>query len=94
MEQALIADLDRLGSPGPRTEPGPSNSPTRVYAVAGLVYGDEGKGTTVDFLCRHHKAQLVVRFGSGPQAAHHVVLPGGKWHCFSQFGAGMLSVRV
>ena len=58
--------------------------------MAGLVFGDEGKGTTVDALVRKHKAKLVVRFGGGPQAAHHVVLPDGRWHCFAQFGSGTL----
>lgn len=69
-------------------------TPTKVYAVQGLAYGDEGKGTTVDFLCRKHNAKLVVRFSSGPQAAHHVVLPDGRWHCFSQFGAGSFVPHV
>jgi hypothetical protein len=70
-----------------------SSSPSqrcRVYVVAGLFYGDEGKGTIVDYLVRHFGSRLVVRYGSGPQAAHHVVNEDGTWHCFSQFGAGML----
>lgn len=54
----------------------------------GLFYGDEGKGTTVDFLAREYKAELVVRFNGGPQAAHNVVTEDGRWHCFAQFGAG------
>jgi adenylosuccinate synthase len=58
-----------------------------VFGVAGLFYGDEGKGATVDFLVRETGAQLVVRYGGGPQAAHHVVRPeDGVWHCFAQFG--------
>jgi adenylosuccinate synthase len=56
--------------------------------VLGLGFGDEGKGTTVDWLVRRRGARAVVRFGGGPQATHHVVLPDGRWHGFSQFGAG------
>ena len=58
--------------------------------VVGLGLGDEGKGSIVDALTRHHHASMVVRFNGGPQAAHHVVSPEGALHCFSQFGAGTL----
>eukprot|EP01001_Neometanema_parovale_P000194 NODE_1020_length_1936_cov_144.322670_g969_i0.p1 GENE.NODE_1020_length_1936_cov_144.322670_g969_i0~~NODE_1020_length_1936_cov_144.322670_g969_i0.p1 ORF type:complete len:244 (+),score=25.14 NODE_1020_length_1936_cov_144.322670_g969_i0:61-792(+) len=61
--------------------------PASVILVAGLLYGDEGKGTTIDFLARQFQASLVVRYNGGPQAMHHVVLPSGIWHCFSQFGS-------
>lgn len=63
----------------------------RAYVVAGLGFGDEGKGTTVDWLVRRHGARTVVRFNGGAQAGHNVVLPGGEHHCFSQFGAGALA---
>lgn len=56
--------------------------------VVGMSYGDEGKGTTVDYLCSEHQTSFVVRFCGGPQAAHNVVTPTGKHHTFSQFGAG------
>lgn len=62
----------------------------RVFVVVGLGLGDEGKGATVDHLVRSQGAALVVRYNGGPQAAHHVVLPDGTWHAFSQFGSGML----
>lgn len=58
-----------------------------IYTVTGLGYGDEGKGTTVDFLARQGSA-LVVRHNGGPQAGHNVVLANGKHHEFSQFGSG------
>jgi adenylosuccinate synthase len=61
----------------------------KAYIVVDLGYGDQGKGTTVDWLVRHHGAGTVVRFNGGAQAAHHVVLPDGRWHKFSQFGSGM-----
>ncbi len=59
-----------------------------AHVVAGLFFGDEGKGTAVDFLVRHYRAGLVVRYNGACQAAHHVVLPDGRTHRFSQFGAG------
>lgn len=59
-----------------------------MQAVVGLSFGDEGKGSTVDWLVRRHNAGLVVRFNGGAQAGHNVVLPDGKHHCFSQFGSG------
>ena len=65
-----------------------TNKISKVYIVGGLLFGDEGKGTTVEYLANETKAKLVVRFGGGSQAAHHIVLQNGIWHCFSQFGAG------
>ena len=63
---------------------------TAVVTV-GLGFGDEGKGATVDYLCRSLGADLVVRYCGGSQAAHNVVLPDGRRHIFSQFGAGTLA---
>lgn len=60
-----------------------------AYLVAGLTYGDEGKGATVDYLVRRKQAGLVVRYNGGPQAAHNVVTADGRHHTFSQFGSGM-----
>lgn len=62
-----------------------------AYLVAGLGFGDEGKGSIVDSLVRHTAATLVVRYNGGAQAAHHVVLSDGREHCFSQFGSGTLA---
>lgn len=59
-----------------------------VYMVAGLAFGDEGKGATVDFLTQIHNAGLVVRYNGGSQAGHNVVTSDGRWHTFSQFGSG------
>lgn len=59
-----------------------------AYLVCGLAYGDEGKGATVDYLCRKFDAGLVVRYNGGSQAAHNVVTPDGRHHTFSQFGSG------
>lgn len=61
-----------------------------AYLVAGLGFGDEGKGATVDYLCRTEGARLVVRYNGGAQAAHTVVTSNGREHVFSQFGSGTL----
>jgi adenylosuccinate synthase len=62
-----------------------------AIVVAGLAYGDEGKGSVVDFLVRQRQAGLVVRYNGGAQAAHNVVTKDGKEHTFSQFGSGTLA---
>jgi adenylosuccinate synthase len=61
---------------------------TRVVSLLGLGFGDCGKGLFTDYLCRHWQAHTVVRFNGGAQAGHNVVLPDGRHHTFSQFGAG------
>lgn len=61
---------------------------TRLVSLLGLGFGDCGKGLFSDFLCRQWQAHTVVRFNGGAQAGHNVVLPDGRHHTFSQFGAG------
>lgn len=61
---------------------------SKAVIVAGMAYGDEAKGATVDFLCRNLGANLVVRYNGGHQAAHNVCTPEGLHHTFSQFGSG------
>lgn len=63
----------------------------RAVVTIGLGYGDEGKGTCVEYLARGFLSDLVVRYSGGCQAAHYVVLPDGRSHCFSQFGSGTFS---
>jgi adenylosuccinate synthase len=65
-----------------------------AYLVAGLFYGDEGKGATVDYLVRETGANLVIRYNGGAQAGHSVVAPEGRHHIFSQFGSGTFSPGV
>ncbi len=60
----------------------------RAILVAGLGYGDEGKGSIVDHLARKYNAHAVFRYNGGAQAAHNVVTPEGVHHTFSQFGSG------
>lgn len=59
--------------------------------ILGLQYGDEGKGTTVDFLCTKHKERgfrpIVIRFSGGPQAGHTTMV-NKKIHIHSSFGSG------
>jgi len=59
-----------------------------AHLVAGMAYGDEGKGSIVDFLVRRHHASLVVRYNGGSQCAHNVITPDRRHHTFAQFGAG------
>ncbi len=62
----------------------------QTFIVAGLGFGDEGKGTITDYLVRRDGIPSVVRYNGGPQAAHHVVRSDGLVHCFAQFGSGTL----
>lgn len=63
----------------------------KAILVAGLGFGDESKGATVDKLCRELPIDLIVRYNGGSQAAHNCVTPEGVHHTFSQFGSGMLA---
>jgi adenylosuccinate synthase len=66
----------------------------KMFTVCGMFYGDEGKGSTTDFICREYKAGLIVRYNGGPQNAHNVVTPDGIHHTFSQFGSGSFLPNV
>lgn len=59
--------------------------------VQDMAFGDCGKGLMTDFLVRENKAELVVRYNGGAQAAHNVISPEGVHHTFSQFGSGTLA---
>ena len=59
-------------------------------AVIGLGFGDEGKGTTTEYLCSQFSNPLVIRFSGGHQAGHTVVHDDVS-HIFSNFGSGTLS---
>lgn len=62
-----------------------------VQVVLGLGFGDEGKGTLVDWLARQASTPpLVIRWNGGPQAMHHVVDDDGRVHCCAQLGAAAL----
>ena len=59
--------------------------------VAGLGYGDEGKGSITEYLARKHNARLVVRYNGGHQAAHNICLADGTHHTFAQYGSATLA---
>lgn len=59
--------------------------------VIGGLFGDEGKGKTVSYLCSNidPKKSIVVRFSGAHQAGHNVIVDGIQ-HVFSNFGSGTL----
>ena len=59
--------------------------------ILDALYGDCGKGTTIDALARKYKSEWVIRFHGGAQAAHNVITPEGVHHTFAQFGSGTLA---
>ena len=70
----------------------------QAYAVVGAGFGDEGKGASVDALVhqllRAGRNPIVVRSGSGAQAAHTVQFQsksGTIRHVFGHIGSGTLS---
>lgn len=63
---------------------------SKVFAVIGLGFGDEGKGVAVNSLCSQYRNSLVVRYSGGQQAGHTVVRYGVS-HVFSNFGSGTLA---
>lgn len=67
---------------------------TRYASLIGLGFGDCGKGLFTDALCRRLGAHTVVRYNGGAQAGHNVVLPDGRHHTFSQFGAASFNAGV
>jgi len=60
----------------------------RAYIIVDLGFGDAGKGLLTDYLVRHFKSSIVVRYNGGAQAGHNVITPDGRHHTFSQFGSG------
>ena len=52
-----------------------------INIVLGSLFGDEGKGNSVQWLCKkaleEGKNPLVIRFSGGAQAGHRVINP----HC-------------
>lgn len=60
---------------------------TRVYAIIGKGYGDEGKGLAVDHFCQSVDAPLVIRHNGGAQSGHTVEIS-EKRFVFHQLGSG------
>ena len=65
----------------------------QIKIVLGSLFGDEGKGNTVQYLCKQAIAEghkpLVIRYCGGPQSGHRVV-HNGVSHIVSSFGSGVL----
>lgn len=57
--------------------------------VCGMQFGDEGKGTFIDYLAHEKNTDCVIRYNGGSQSSHTVITPDGKLHKFSQLGSGM-----
>jgi len=66
---------------------------SKVIAVIGAGYGDEGKGLMTDYYASLHDDAVVIRSNGGAQAGHTVVTPEGQRHVFSHFGAGTFAGR-
>lgn len=66
---------------------------TQIKIVLGGLFGDEGKGNTVQYLCKQALSEgrkpVVIRFCGGPQAGHRIV-HNGITHVASTFGSGSL----
>ena len=60
------------------------------YIVSGSFFGDEGKGSVVDYLSSSKDIKENVRYNGGSQASHTVVVDGVK-HKFSQLGSILLN---
>lgn len=60
-----------------------------INIVLGTLFGDEGKGTVVNWLAEQMHNPIVVRFNGGHQAGHTVV-HNGILHIFSNFGSATL----
>ena len=58
----------------------------KSYIVSGCFFGDEGKGSVVDYLAYKNNIKDNVRYNGGSQACHTVVSNGIK-HKFSQLGS-------
>lgn len=65
---------------------------TEIKVVIGANFGDEGKGTAVDYFTyqfyKEYKNTVVVLSNGGSQRGHTVTLPSGERHVFRHFGSG------
>lgn len=60
-----------------------------VDIILGTLFGDESKGSKVNYRCSKLDNPMVVRFNGGHQVGHTVVVDGYR-HVFSNFGSGTL----
>ena len=60
----------------------------KAEIITDLMFGDSGKGITVDHRCSlHPNGTIVIRYTGGHQAGHSVHVD-GKSHIFSNYGSG------
>ncbi len=64
---------------------------SKVIAIIGGGYGDEGKGLMTDYFSSRYDDAIVIRSNGGAQAGHTVETPDGKRHIFSHFGSGTIN---
>jgi len=60
------------------------------HIVVGLGFGDEGKGTVTNYLCKQSSNPIVIRYSGGHQAGHTIEKRDGTRHIFQSFGSGTL----
>lgn len=58
-----------------------------IFSVIGIGFGDEGKGSVVDYLASNYDNSVVIRHSGGHQVGHTVGFE-HKLHEFRQFGSG------
>ena len=51
------------------------------YIISGVFFGDEGKGSVIDYLASKKNIQDNVRYNGGSQASHTVVANNIKHKC-------------
>ena len=61
--------------------------------LCGMQFGDEGKGTFVDYLIYANNSDCIIKYNGGSQASHTVITPEGVTHKFSQLGSGMFNEK-
>lgn len=64
---------------------------TNIYGVIGANYGDEGKGRTVDAICRNHSGPTIVVCTNGSSQRGHTVIHDEVRHVFHHFGSGTIA---
>lgn len=65
----------------------------RNFIVCGMQFGDEGKGSFVDYLAKEQNIDCDIRYNGGIQDSRIAVTSLGDEYKFSQLGAGMFSEK-
>lgn len=63
----------------------------KAYVLSGMLFGDEGKGSFVDYLTNKEKVEQIIKYNGGCQASHTVISEDDILHKFSQLGSGMFN---